>query len=101
MISIKKFIFDNGCGEFKLEMRANTVPLSVGQGYFTALENTETLDSEFIIERTFYSVTTGEDLDIMRKLGDNWAINYIGSCEDYHLFELMPAPVLDEIAEIE
>ena len=90
MANVQKFTFENGCGEFKIAMKANAVLLAAGCGCFWAIVDDEDKENGTVINRTFYSVQTGEDLDIMGEIEKDWGINYVGSWEEYHLFELIP-----------
>ena len=90
MISVKKYHFENGCGEFKIEMKANAVLLTAGCGCFWAIVDEDDTENGTIINRTFYSVQTGEDLNLIGEIGEDWGVNYVGSWDEYHLFELIP-----------
>lgn len=89
MTSVKKFNFVNGCGEFHLQMKANTVLLNCGDSCFWGIV-TDEKENGVVIDRTFYSVKTDDDLDIIGDIGVEWGVNYVGSWEEYHLFELIP-----------
>ena len=90
LISVKKYHFENGCGEFKIEMKANAVLLTAGCGCFWAIVDEDDTENGTIINRTFYSVQTGENLDLIGEIDEDWGVNYVGSWDEYHLFELIP-----------
>lgn len=90
LTSVQKFTFENGCGEFKIAMKANAVLLAAGCGCFWAIIDEDDKENGVIINRTFYSVQTGDDLGIVGEPEKDWAVNYVGSWDEYHLFELIP-----------
>ena len=69
-------------------MKANAVLLTAGCGCFWAIIDDEDSENGTIINRTFYSVQTGQDLDVIGEIEKDWGVNYVGSWDEYHLFEL-------------
>lgn len=94
MTTIYKYSYTEGCKEFTLTMPAEATILSTHLDANDDLCFWALVDTSLpLVERTFYCVGTGWDLEELNEMKENSIINFIGTVKKgqyiWHLFEFI------------